>query len=78
MSRRNYHKPNGNMVQCQCVTNHFNMLDGDAEQCYRKRWVKSNLYCESCQDLHGEKKNLTKLPTTSTMEVALDGVDTIF
>lgn len=48
-------EPDPNAERCQCVTDHYTRIDGDIPQCGMSRWQPhSNLYCQGCEQLHGD------------------------
>ena len=48
------HEPNGIQDQCQCVMDHWTLIDGDITQCPQRRWEKSNVFCFGCEKRHGD------------------------
>ncbi len=61
MSRRCGHetegkyKPNGEKKQCQCTMCHAGcFMDRTIYQCGENRSEFSNLFCVSCEELHGD------------------------
>lgn len=48
------YKPNGVDAECQCVMDHFTLKEGAIAQCHGPRWEMSNLYCQGCEQTHGD------------------------
>lgn len=41
-------------TRCQCIMDHYSKVEGGISQCTEPRDPSSNLFCDNCEQTHGD------------------------